>query len=450
MKTLEAAVFVALAGAAHVAALTLVDLPSGAVTGDSAEPSITLAASPSDYAALAEAWQKPPEIDTPAPPALQQARATLDTPLLPPAEPDNRPRGADAPAMDSPRAAPDLPAADPGLPPPRHIDSTELIAMAAPQSPALPPRGPAMLRAAPAALPLPALSLPDMHFDDSPRDPGSPPPSDLSDLAPAPPALPELESTDLPDMSRAADSHALPKAPPRPATPQAPRAPDIDTRLPALRGITSQAPDLPTPPVASAVLPDLPPLRDPNRAERPRPPAPPADPAALPDVDTASATSSQAPTQSLRPVPRPEGLAPEPAHAEATAKPKAKKPAARPSRAVASGGSKATKPSATVAKPAAKPNPKASKQALAKWQSGIARALQRSNRPPKTTATGRVALVLSVAPNGRLVSVKVAGSSGSKVLDQAAIANVKRARFPKAPAGFGQTATVRFTYQFSR
>lgn len=450
MKSLEAAVFVTLAGAAHVAALTLVDLPSGSVTGEHSEQGITLAASPSNYVALAEAWQKAPQAAETAPAVMLQAAVTTETLPVPPAEPETRPLGAAIPMLDTPRASPDLPATDPGLPPPQHIASTDLAALAAPHNPALPLRAPASLKPAPAALPLPLMSLPETVSDQRPRDPGSPPPKDLSDLVQTPPAMPEFESTPLPAIPPAEDAPILPDTPQRLAAPEQLHAPDIDTRLPALRGISPQAPDMPVPPVTDRRLSDLPTFRDQRHSELPVPPAAPTDPVTLPEVDTASASSAQAPARSLRPVHRPDGLAPEPARTTTAEKPKPKKPAAQAARAASSGGGKVKKPSAAASKPAAKPNQKASKQALAKWQSGIARALQRSNRPPKTKATGRVALVLSVAPNGRLVSVRVAGSSGSKVLDQAAIANVKRARFPKAPAGFGQTATVRFTYQFSR
>jgi protein TonB len=164
----------------------------------------------------------------------------------------------------------------------------------------------------------------------------------------------------------------------------------------------------------------------------------------------ASASSAQAPSRSLRPASRPEGIAPP--QAARTAKPAtASKPAPpTPARRAASsgGGTQSAKPAAKPAAGTAKP--KVNKQAVASWQQGIARALVRANRRPKTTATGRVALIISVTPAGRLASVRVARSSGNKTLDRAAVANVKRARLPRAPKGFGQIATVRFTYDFTR
>ncbi len=74
----------------------------------------------------------------------------------------------------------------------------------------------------------------------------------------------------------------------------------------------------------------------------------------------------------------------------------------------------------------------------ASWGAKIrARIERRKEYPAKADgASGKVALALVIGRDGRLISVKVARSSGHAVLDQAALKAVERAgRFPAAPKG---------------
>jgi protein TonB len=57
--------------------------------------------------------------------------------------------------------------------------------------------------------------------------------------------------------------------------------------------------------------------------------------------------------------------------------------------------------------------------------------------------SGRVVLTFTVNRSGGVTSVSVSGSSGVAVLDQAALAMVRRAQpFPPMPAGAGASTTI--------
>lgn len=334
LRALELPAFLLLAGTAHLAALTLLDLPGGGASGGEGGMSeISLHASP-DLQALADSWDRPPE------------------------------------------AAPDT------------------VALAAPEVADVPDLAQPVTDAAPTrrnAQPL----------DAAPTD-----------------ALPQLDSR-------------LP-APPglAPASPDAPRMP-----MPSVETATRRAAPLamPTPqrPAPSLARPRTETLPQADTA----PPPPPAP-------KSAEDTSPQAPATSRRPVTRPDNLAPPVAKAAPAPQPKPKaKPAAsapqQARKAAGTGGGAQAAPAQPKAK-AAGPSAGQVANAKAKWQAGIARAAQRTHRPARgTSARGVVVLQISVAANGRLVSASVARSSGNGVLDRAALQNIRRARFPKAPAELG-------------
>ncbi len=75
------------------------------------------------------------------------------------------------------------------------------------------------------------------------------------------------------------------------------------------------------------------------------------------------------------------------------------------------------------------------KALLASWGKGILTALSRQSVRGRDMPKGTVTLALNIDTTGRLVTAKVAQSSGHAVLDQAALAAVGRARFPAAPKG---------------
>ncbi len=72
--------------------------------------------------------------------------------------------------------------------------------------------------------------------------------------------------------------------------------------------------------------------------------------------------------------------------------------------------------------------------------------MQRISRVPRpqTSARGVAVVRFSIAANGGLSSVGIAGSSGSAALDQAALAVVRKAQpFPAPPSGAGRSFSIR-------
>ena len=76
------------------------------------------------------------------------------------------------------------------------------------------------------------------------------------------------------------------------------------------------------------------------------------------------------------------------------------------------------------------------KENLYSWGSKIHSAIERQKfYPSGTRAQGRVILNLIVHSDGRLVKTEIFKSSGTVLLDNAALTAVKRANFPEAPEG---------------
>ena len=76
------------------------------------------------------------------------------------------------------------------------------------------------------------------------------------------------------------------------------------------------------------------------------------------------------------------------------------------------------------------------KENLYSWGSKIHSAIERQKfYPSGTRAQGRVILNLIVHSDGRLVKTEIFKSSGTALLDNAALTAVKRANFPEAPEG---------------
>ena len=75
----------------------------------------------------------------------------------------------------------------------------------------------------------------------------------------------------------------------------------------------------------------------------------------------------------------------------------------------------------------------------ASWGAEIAANIERRKRPISGRETGTAVIRLSVATNGTLQSARITRSSGSPVIDNAALATVQRAgRLPQAPAGLDE------------
>ena len=76
------------------------------------------------------------------------------------------------------------------------------------------------------------------------------------------------------------------------------------------------------------------------------------------------------------------------------------------------------------------------KENLYSWGSKIHGAIERQKfYPSGTRAQGRVILNLIIHSDGRLVKTEIFKSSGTALLDNAALTAVKRANFPEAPEG---------------
>ncbi|WGW03370.1 TonB family protein [Tropicibacter oceani] len=284
-------------------------------------------------------------------------------------------------------------------------------------------------------------------------------PEHLSDLVARWEAAPD--TAQAPDLTAPADQTATltapaPEAqpprpaalPPRMAAPGAADQPPVfDTRLPAPPGLHDDAPIAPKAlqsPDSTVTLAARP--AAPQAPAMPQPPQAPARTEALPQIDTVSAASPMAVATSRRPAPRPDTLMipprPRPASkpaAQASAKPKAqaKPKPSTPSparRASGSGGGETAAPPAPKPKAAAGPGKSALRDAQAKWQAQVRRALERAHRYPRGTADqGVVRLQLSISPGGSLRAAKITRSSGSAALDKAALDTARRARFPRAP-----------------
>ena len=76
----------------------------------------------------------------------------------------------------------------------------------------------------------------------------------------------------------------------------------------------------------------------------------------------------------------------------------------------------------------------ASPGAVREYDSYVTRALAKA-KPKSGLGYGTVRVKLVIAPDGAIASVAVIESSGNKRLDDAAIAAVRRARFPRPPPG---------------
>lgn len=197
--------------------------------------------------------------------------------------------------------------------------------------------------------------------------------------------------------------------------------PDSGTLTPtALAWPSSEAPETNT-------LPKLPQSAVPTPAPLPE---------ALPLVETESTRSAildRAPAASPRPAARPE---PRP---EAPVKTVKKQPQtlAVPKQRAAGGqagqnaGNAQAQRSATLSKAT-------QQRLLAQWGAAIRNRVERQKRYPRgVAANGTTILRISVTTAGRLNGVGVAKSSGHPKLDQAAVAAVKRARYPAAPESLG-------------
>jgi periplasmic protein TonB len=205
----------------------------------------------------------------------------------------------------------------------------------------------------------------------------------------------------------------------------------------------------PPPPGAQAEPQPLDPLAPP----KPDPPqeAPPplsADPSP-PTTEQTPVTADPLP---LSPAPAPDAPPPPPEDEESldqvappAAQPPAVAPGAPPAPPPSAPSTASNRVSDVEAAPAKTPGSEeaVSPPALRHWQQDLIAQIERHKRFP-TGAQGRTGVVqvaFSIDETGRLISVRVAISSGSAILDEAAVDLIRRAGpYPAPPAGLGASA----------
>lgn len=252
-----------------------------------------------------------------------------------------------------------------------------------------------------------------------PADQGQALPAVMVDMAP-PPAAPTLAAADLPP------AEASPEAATPDAVPDAP--PDPEPQVPL--------PDAP-PPVTTADVPPPPdPLPDVPKVDEPTPPPP---------VVARKAEVALPPPVPLHAPPQPKTRVvdrrpPTPVRATPPRAKRAERQEAERPPAQAAG--------ARDAAAAAFLSSGASAASRSSWQGAMVAALNRAKRPQGDT--GSASVRFSIDRGGRLLSASLAGSAGVSSLDQEAVALVRRASLPPAPADvpgatFTFTIPIRFT-----
>jgi len=85
------------------------------------------------------------------------------------------------------------------------------------------------------------------------------------------------------------------------------------------------------------------------------------------------------------------------------------------------------------------------------YQGEVFTALGRHKVNPRSNKTGRVIVMLTIAPSGKLLSHEVVQSSGSDILDRAAVASLEKAApFPPIPRDLGVSPlTLRVPFEYT-
>ena len=217
------------------------------------------------------------------------------------------------------------------------------------------------------------------------------------------------------------------------------RPPEVTESIPAAmrpeRAETAPQITAPAPDLARPALPAAPQLASP-------------DAPALPQVDDAPPPQplAKAPSPSQRPKARPDRTV-------ATPKPVASKSPAPSRQKTAAGASKSANAGQGGVAASQSASPAQANALRARWGADIYAAVRRNMAYPRGSRdTGTTKLALTVARNGRLQGAQVVGSSGSAVLDRAALRAVKRAgRFSQAPEGLTQASySFRLALTFTR
>jgi protein TonB len=250
---------------------------------------------------------------------------------------------------------------------------------------------------------------------------GTPQAPVLIELAP-PAAAPEVaaleEAEPAPEPVDAPADEPAPVEPPEPETPAEPTPPEAPPEP-----VVPPEPEAPEPPEPEVVEPE---------PEEPEP-----EHATIANVPLPTARPTP-PPRPVREAARQERTREKPRREKAEPAPQKKKAAApqrrSPAPSTASQGQRRQQASQGA---------QVSRAALANWQSQVQARLNRNKRTPRGSGSGTVRVAFAMDANGRVVSVRVAGSSGVPTLDQAAVALVQRASpFPAPPSGRQVSLTV--------
>ncbi len=173
----------------------------------------------------------------------------------------------------------------------------------------------------------------------------------------------------------------------------------------------------------------------------------------IPDVVEAAAPEVVVPLSQPKPVEEPKDKKPVQAKAKRPVekpKPKPKKEKAEPARTVATASAE-TKPAARAAAP--KSAAGVSGVSPAKWESHLTAWINRHKRYPSAAksrrAQGNVNVTFTVDASGRVMSARVARSSGDADLDRAALAVLQGATVPAPPLELGSRVSRTAPFVFN-
>ena len=252
-------------------------------------------------------------------------------------------------------------------------------------------------------------------------------------LKPAPEGRAEAPVIDVAFMPAAsAPAPAAPEAPPAEPTPrveQSDLGPPKNEPVVAREAVTEPEP----PKVKTELAPPPEPVPPPVALQVPEPAAELAHPDQVAVMPPPSKPAEPAPQ--AKPVTVPERSAHKPAADEKAEREKHKTAPPKPAAAPAS------KPAQLAMAPNSGADSEGARAGRASWESELAAHIRRyaTYSANGSRESGTVRVGVSIDRNGRLLSRRLAGSSGSPVLDSAAMAVIERAQpYPRFPAGMSQ------------
>ena len=251
-------------------------------------------------------------------------------------------------------------------------------------------------------------------------------------LKPAPEGRAEAPVIDVAFMPAASPpAPTEPEAPPAEPTPrveQSDLGPPKNEPVVAREAVTEPEP----PPVKTEPAPPKP-VPPPVALQVPEPAAEPAHPDQVAVMPPPSKPAEPAPQ--AKPVTVPERSAHKPATDEKAEREKYKTAPPKPAAAPGS------KPAQLAMAPNSGADSEGARAGRASWESELAAHIRRyaTYAANSSRESGTVRVGVSIDRNGRLLSRRLAGSSGSPVLDSAAMAVIERAQpYPRFPPGMSQ------------